>query len=74
VCREYLLLTGKMGKQGNGHNGLAQPHFVCQDAVQAAGVDGHQPIQTYVLVFSQAMLQQKWHLHCRELVACDISD
>ena len=63
-----------MGKQGNGHDGLAQPHFVRQDAVQAARVDGHQPVQTNVLVLSQAVLQQKRHLHWRELGAFDISD
>ena len=63
-----------MGKQGNGHDGLAQPHFVRQDAIQAPRVDGHQPVQTNVLVLSQAVLQQKRHLHCRELGAFDIWD
>ena len=69
MCAQDLLLTGEMSKQGNGHDGLAQPHFICQDAIQAAHVDGHQPVQTNVLVLSQAMLQQKRHLHCHELVA-----
>ncbi len=63
-----------MGKQGNGHDGLAQPHLICQDAIQAARVDGHQPVQPNVLVLSQAVLQQKRQLHRHELVAFDIWD
>lgn len=51
-----------MSQQGNGHDCLAQAHFIGQNAVQAACVDGHEPVQTDVLVLPQPMLQQEWHL------------
>lgn len=56
------LFTSKVSQQGNGHDCLAQAHFIGQNAVQAACVDCHEPVQTNVLVFSQSMLQQEWHL------------
>ena len=44
---------------------LAQPHLVCQDAVQPAVVHGHQPVQAVALVRPQqvAMAQQEWQRH-----------
>ena len=51
-----------MGQQSNGHNSFAQAHLISQNAVQAASVDGHEPVQSDVLVLSQPVLQQKWHL------------
>ena len=51
-----------MRKQGYSHDGFAQTHLIGQDAIQAACVDGHQPIQANVLVLPQGVLQQKGHL------------
>ena len=31
-------------------DGLAQPHFVCEDAVEAVVVEGDQPLQSHKLV------------------------
>ena len=56
------LFTSKVSQQSNGHDGLAKAHLIGQNAVQAARVNCHEPVQTNVLVLSQPMLQQKWHL------------
>lgn len=58
------LFTSKVSQQSNGHDCLAEAHFICQNAIQAARVDCHEPVQTNVLVLSQSMLQQEWHLQC----------
>lgn len=39
-----------------------QAHLVREDAIQAARVDGCQPVQSNVLVLPQAALEQKGHL------------
>lgn len=51
-----------MCQQGDGHDCLAQAHLISQDAIQAASVDGHEPVQPNVLVLPQPMLQQEGHL------------
>ncbi len=60
--RANTLLGGQVGKQRDGHDGLAQPHLVGQDAIQAARVESHQPVQSDVLILSQPVLQQERHL------------
>ena len=52
-----------MCQQGDGHDCLAQAHFISQDAIEAASVDGHEPVQSNVLVLPQPMLQQEGHLN-----------
>ena len=60
--KQGALFTCQPAKQGYGHDGLAQAHLVCQDAVQAPPVDGHQPVQADVLVLPEAALEQERHL------------
>mmetsp|Transcript_5126 Transcript_5126/g.14694 ORF Transcript_5126/g.14694 Transcript_5126/m.14694 type:complete len:252 (-) Transcript_5126:407-1162(-) len=42
-------------------DGLAETHLVRQDTVQMLVVQGHQPVQTNVLILTQLSLEQKWH-------------
>ncbi len=60
------LLRGQVRQERDGHDGLAQPHLVGQNAVEAAAVESHKPVQTDVLVLPQPMLQQERHLQAAE--------
>lgn len=64
--RKYLedsLLTGKIGQESDGLDGLAKSHLVSEDTIQPASVDGDQPIQADMLVLPHCVLQQKGRLH-----------
>jgi hypothetical protein len=56
------LITGKMRQQGDGLNGLAEAHFISQDAVEALVVHGDQPLKADMLVLAQLVLEQEWYL------------
>lgn len=52
-------LTSQVGQQGDGLDGLAEPHFVSQDAVELLLVHGNQPVQPNVLVLPQLAPQEQ---------------
>lgn len=52
-------LTSQVGQQGDGLDGLAEPHFVSQDAVELLFVHGNQPVQPNVLVLPQLAPQEQ---------------
>jgi hypothetical protein len=56
------LFTCEVGEQGDGHDGFAEAHLIGEDTVQAASVDGDQPLQPHMLVLPQGPLQQERHL------------
>lgn len=70
VAGAHSLFTSKVSQQRNGHDGLAEAHFISQDAVEATCVNGHEPVQANVLILSQPMLQQEWHLQRTVTLAC----
>ena len=51
-----------MSEKSNGLDGLAQPHLISQNAVQPLLMHGSQPVQTHMLVLTQAVLQQEGNL------------
>ena len=59
----------EVGQEGDGLDGLAQPHLVGEDPVEEALVQRHQPVEPDVLVLSQRVLQQERHrrLHRRRV-------
>lgn len=61
------LLACEMRQQADGLKRLAEAHFIGEDAVEAALVDGDQPLQPHMLVFPQLRLDQEgdWHLRRR---------
>ena len=48
-----------MGQQRNGHDRLPEAHLICQDTIQAPLVQGQHPVEAYVLVLPQGMLEQE---------------
>lgn len=60
--------TGKNIKVGKPH---VHTHLIGQDAIEAALVDGHQPVQADVLVLAQGTFQQEWHLLTTDLTSVE---
>ena len=44
---------GEIGQQADGLHGLAQPHLIRQDSVEASLLQRHQPVQPHLLVLPQ---------------------
>lgn len=55
----HALLTGHVGEQGYGLDGLSQSHLVSQDAIEFPLVHHYQPLQADVLVVSQFVAEEE---------------
>ena len=69
VRAPHALLAGEVREEGDGLDGLAEPHLVGEDPVEEALVQRHQPVEADVLVLAQRVLQQERHrrLHRRRV-------
>ena len=56
------LFAGEMRQKGDGLNGLAQAHFIGQNAIETVLVERRHPVQADHLVFAQRVLKQEGHL------------
>lgn len=63
------LFARQVSDQSDGLDGFSEPHFICEDAIEAAGVDGDKPVKPNVLVLSHCVLQQKRHLRFQALAS-----
>lgn len=55
--RLLTFFTCQMSQKGNSLNGFAQTHLISQDSVQPFIMHGGQPIQAYMLILSQTVLE-----------------
>jgi len=53
-------------QRGGVWGGVGFTHFIGQDAVESAGVDGHKPVQPDVLILPHRVFQQERGLHTVE--------